>query len=483
MRFNNKLNLISSKKIRLFQLFILFYLSSIAMHAKQSDITKISGIFLHQSNIESSIGYYENTLVEDQPNHIASIITNNQGEFQFKFLIDEPKIILFSFANDIIRIYCQPGDSIYLKIVNRQNIIFAGDHEAENNLLFSEGLSSDIIRITSNDGLSVSERGSIILEKFKERLTFIKSNENKFDDDFIRFFIAESIGKKYSELFRVISKSNKYEYPDLFAKMDSFGADTVLDESRSRSYNNCFASFIDIFLQNQYLNLTSQTDRETRWYDGLNFPDKEVLLDLVEGYPNLYKLLSYSSFNNMIYLTNEIPDLESLIPAMDRLASIIPNEYLLNILRERLVNKVRKLKLVLPYNFIAESQTGEKMKLSDFKKPLILIDFWATWCKPCIENMPKVDEFAFQNRDSIVVLAVNIGDSGANWRNYLSENNFSSLIQLKLNHDESSKVFSEYYFDSVPNYILLTSELKFIIKGISKFDPEHINFLMQAQSN
>jgi len=483
MRSENKSNQISLKNIRILKIYIFLQMLSMTMHGRQADITRIAGIFLYQRNIEASIGYYENTLVEDQPKHIGSTITNSNGDFVFEFLLDSPKLIIFSFAHDVLRIYCQPGDSIYLEIVNRQNIIFTGDHNAENNLLFSEGLSTDIIRISSNDDLSIEEKSGIILTTFQERLAFTKSQEKLLDDDFTRLFIAESIGRKYSELFRALSKGNREHYPELYAILDSFGKDTILDESRSRSYNNCFASFTDIFLQNQYLNLLPQEQYDGRWYHNLDFPEKTVLLDLVRNYPNLYQLLSYSSFNNMIYLTNTTTGLDSLVLALESITYSLPNEYLLSILRERLVTKIRKLKLQKPYDFVSESTSGDKVLLSDFRKPLILIDFWATWCKPCIENMSKMDEFAFNNRDSIVVLAINIGDSKANWKNYLSENNFSNLIQLKLNHDESTKVFAEYYFDSVPNYILLNYNLEFVIKGVSKFDPAYIKYLLQTISN
>lgn len=53
--------------------------------------------------------------------------------------------------------------------------------------------------------------------------------------------------------------------------------------------------------------------------------------------------------------------------------------------------------------------TGEFVDLSSFRGKTILIDFWTTWCRPCIVEIPEANEFAdrIAGRDDVVFVSVN----------------------------------------------------------------------------
>jgi thiol-disulfide isomerase/thioredoxin len=60
----------------------------------------------------------------------------------------------------------------------------------------------------------------------------------------------------------------------------------------------------------------------------------------------------------------------------------------------------------------AAGTLGDRVELASTRGKVTVLDFWATWCKPCIESMPKLDKLARSHPD-VAVLAINIDDSAA----------------------------------------------------------------------
>jgi peroxiredoxin/YHS domain-containing protein len=64
-------------------------------------------------------------------------------------------------------------------------------------------------------------------------------------------------------------------------------------------------------------------------------------------------------------------------------------------------------------NFTLANLAGEKIALENFRGKIVLLDFWATWCKPCVKSMPALqkvhDQFASKN---FTALGVSIDEDG-----------------------------------------------------------------------
>ena len=64
-----------------------------------------------------------------------------------------------------------------------------------------------------------------------------------------------------------------------------------------------------------------------------------------------------------------------------------------------------KIKL---FDFLNEA--GNKVNLRDFKSELIILNFWATWCAPCREEMPSLNNLQIRNDEKkIKIIPINIG--------------------------------------------------------------------------
>ena len=56
---------------------------------------------------------------------------------------------------------------------------------------------------------------------------------------------------------------------------------------------------------------------------------------------------------------------------------------------------------------------GRLVEAAEFDGRPLLINFWATWCAPCVREMPLLDEFAEQEADRLSVIGIAIDDPGA----------------------------------------------------------------------
>ncbi len=58
-------------------------------------------------------------------------------------------------------------------------------------------------------------------------------------------------------------------------------------------------------------------------------------------------------------------------------------------------------------------EAGKKMSLSDFKGQVLLVNIWATWCPPCVKEMPTLDRLQGEiGRDQLKVLTLSIDRAG-----------------------------------------------------------------------
>lgn len=96
-------------------------------------------------------------------------------------------------------------------------------------------------------------------------------------------------------------------------------------------------------------------------------------------------------------------------------------------------------------DFELENLKGDIIKLSDFKGKKVILNFWATWCPPCKDEMPDMEEFYQQAGKDVVILAVNI-DPQYNVKKFVKENKITFPILL----DRKDQVNTKYQIISIP---------------------------------
>lgn len=90
---------------------------------------------------------------------------------------------------------------------------------------------------------------------------------------------------------------------------------------------------------------------------------------------------------------------------------------------------------------------GQSISLSDFRGEPVLVNFWASWCGPCIYEMPFIQEvYEEWSASGLVVLAINKGESLSTAKDFMQSNNYSFPVLLDISQD----VALEYNIWGIP---------------------------------
>jgi peroxiredoxin len=91
---------------------------------------------------------------------------------------------------------------------------------------------------------------------------------------------------------------------------------------------------------------------------------------------------------------------------------------------------------------------GEEVRLSDFRGKVVVLDFWATWCVPCLKAMPELSQLAESRaQDGLVVLSICVADTRENYDTWVSQN--AGKYAFRTAHDPVGKPLRESLFSSV----------------------------------
>lgn len=105
-------------------------------------------------------------------------------------------------------------------------------------------------------------------------------------------------------------------------------------------------------------------------------------------------------------------------------------------------------------DFTLQSLDGQNVRLADLQGKPVVMNFWATWCAPCEEEMPLLNQYAEKYADRMVVLGVNYAETEQQINEFLVETPVSFPILL----DATSTVTDDYYVRSFPMTFFVDAE-------------------------
>lgn len=119
----------------------------------------------------------------------------------------------------------------------------------------------------------------------------------------------------------------------------------------------------------------------------------------------------------------------------------------------------------LPPDFETESLDGQTIRLSDYKGKVVLLDFWATWCPPCVHEMPSVvAAYNKYHSQGFEIIGISLDRDKAKLRNFIKDNNVEWIQIFDIDNGDDS-IASVYKINAIPTPILIDKEGKIFDKN------------------
>jgi thiol-disulfide isomerase/thioredoxin len=146
------------------------------------------------------------------------------------------------------------------------------------------------------------------------------------------------------------------------------------------------------------------------------------------------------------------------------ISNVLANE--MSHIKNIVINK--KLKT---YNDITFLDSNQKIiKLNDYRGNLVLLNFWATWCAPCKEEMPSLDALkANPNLYNIEIFPINIGKDNLKKSNKFFKNLDIKNLNIYLDNPTTT-LAKDFALRGLPTTIFFNKEGKEFARVVGSID-------------
>lgn len=111
---------------------------------------------------------------------------------------------------------------------------------------------------------------------------------------------------------------------------------------------------------------------------------------------------------------------------------------------------------------------GDLVSISDFEGKFVLINFWATWCTYCDQEMPDLQALQDKYQEDLVVLLINVQENESQIQTYLDKKGLSMLTVL----DKKGEVAGRYGVTGMPASYFVTPDQRVVgfVQGMMTYD-------------
>ncbi|GHE32230.1 TlpA disulfide reductase family protein [Sphingobacterium griseoflavum] len=353
-------------------------------------------------------------------------------------------------------LHCIMGGKIFAQMLTVEGKIDSSDSLM---ILFGDGIMIDTLMCTNGEfqfkrDMQHPELLTIVAIK-------IKSNEYAKRD----FFTGAG---------KVRLDSKFHEVNGTNMEMTDTRAQILYDEFRNRF--NPLVKAARSIIDSSYVE--GRTEEERKIYNNLY----SRVLDIEK---EVAKEFVYANTDNIVgafILANYLRDIdtEEIADIMQLFNDDLLNTKYLTKVSQRLKMKGYLKEGQLAPDFNLKDLTGQSIHLKDLLSKYVVLDFWGSWCAPCIAGMPKMKRYVRKYGSHINFIGIACNDTEANWRSAIRENKLN--WPQYLNNAQERDLMHKFQITAFPTKIVIAPDGN-ILKICTGETDDFYNYLDQLLSN
>lgn len=392
-------------------------------------------------------------LITNNFNDVPDTIAVNSGGFSTSVKSGYPGFRYLMIGKSVKDFFSAPGYALKI-IIRPTDIADSCSFKIE-----GDGASENYIHDSVSNLRNAIDAGSIFGLAPEKALACIDSSYRYIDHYFDKLISASELDPAYIKAERINLAFDAAAIKVFFGRRNNIRDTTYYSFTKKLDLWNDeymgFPAYIDFW--DAYLNLqAAQSSRE-------NASDQEfldVLLAAIQKIKNR-DAREYFLFNKIsLFLGSD------LVPDPGKYRSYF-TKHNTNPVYERKIEALFSGKRLLAAGekapeFMLPDLAGHNVSLKDFAGKYVYIDFWATWCHPCLEELPYYEQLQsdYKNKN-IVFLSISLDNDKGKWQRFSTEHAFKEG-NLWAEEGVGSSVAKAYGVAGIPKFVLIDKDGKLI---------------------
>lgn len=398
-------------------LFIITAVILAACSRQAADSVTITGQVENPGGEEVEVFYYKDFITNKT--EVVKVALDEQNAFEAVLPLDEPKFIYVSIPPRTIMLYATPGAVLNVAFdaeTRDQMPTVTGDNSLESSFILAynievAGQFNQSVMFGKARELGWEEFTEFIASMYLEQKGFLHDHPDyqALDADFASLMYTNILYGKYVWLLQY-GLYYDFLHPDGEALPDTYfafledAADFRDEHTRSRDY----FTFVSMYVEHK----AEPAEGVSR--NKLHF---EAARELLPGKSReiaqaqiVISALSFGDFEEGLALYRQFS--ESVVST--DVAEIVAAEYE--------IQKALSPGMPAP-GFTLTNIDGDEVSLDDYRGKVVYLDFWASWCGPCLQQIPYAKELKTRmaDQEDLVFLYVSVDTDEEAWRNMVAD--------------------------------------------------------------